>query len=128
MDVNQATTFKLKALIADDSRLMRKILKDILQKENFDVIGEAENGDQALELCHQFMPNLLTLDIAMPGRDGIATLKEVKKISNDIKVVMITSNDKHDIILEALKQGADNYITKPYEPEKVARVVNCIEY
>lgn len=121
-------TFKLKALIADDSRLMRKMLKDILEKENFEVVGEAANGDEALQMCQQFMPNLLTLDIAMPGRDGLATLKEVKKISGDIKVVMITSNDKHDIILEALKQGADNYITKPYEPEKVARVINCIEY
>ena len=121
-------TFKLKALIADDSRLMRKMLKDILEKENFEVVGEAANGDEALTMCQQFMPNLLTLDIAMPGRDGLATLKEVKKISSDIKVVMITSNDKHDIILEALKQGADNYITKPYEPEKVARVINCIEY
>ena len=121
-------SFKLKALIADDSRLMRKMLKDILEKENFDVVGEAANGDEALALCQQHMPNLLTLDIAMPGRDGLATLKEVKKISGDIKVVMITSNDKHDIILEALKQGADNYITKPYEPEKVARVINCLEY
>ena len=121
-------SFKLKALIADDSRLMRKMLKDILEKENFEVVGEAANGDEALELCQQHMPNLLTLDIAMPGRDGLATLKEVKKISLDIKIVMITSNDKHDIILEALKQGADNYITKPYEPEKVARVINCIEY
>lgn len=121
-------SFKLKALIADDSRLMRKMLKDILEKENFDVVGEAANGDEALAMCQQHMPNLLTLDIAMPGRDGLATLKEVKKISLDIKVVMITSNDKHDIILEALKQGADNYITKPYEPEKVARVINCLEY
>jgi two-component system chemotaxis response regulator CheY len=121
-------TFKLKALIADDSRLMRKMLKDILERENFEIVGEAENGDQAVVLCQQHMPNLLTLDIAMPGRDGLSTLREVKKISGDIKVVMITSNDKHDIILEALKQGADNYITKPYEPEKVARVVNCIEY
>ncbi len=121
-------SFKLKALIADDSRLMRKMLKDILEKENFEVVGEAANGDEALAMCQQHMPNLLTLDIAMPGRDGLATLKEVKKISTDIKVVMITSNDKHDIILEALKQGADNYITKPYEPEKVARVINCIEY
>jgi two-component system, chemotaxis family, chemotaxis protein CheY len=121
-------TFKLKALIADDSRLMRKMLKDILEKENFEVVGEAANGDEAIQMCQQHMPNLLTLDIAMPGKDGLATLKEVKKISGDIKVVMITSNDKHDIILEALKQGADNYITKPYEPEKVARVINCIEY
>ena len=121
-------SFKLKALIADDSRLIRKMLKDILEKENFEVVGEAANGDEALQMCQQHMPNILTLDIAMPGRDGLATLKEVKKISADIKVVMITSNDKHDIILEALKQGADNYITKPYEPEKVARVVNCIEY
>ncbi|MBI4865187.1 MAG: response regulator [Candidatus Riflebacteria bacterium] len=121
-------TFKLKALIADDSRVMRKILKDILIKENFDVVAEAANGDEAVALCKEHMPNLLTLDIAMPGKDGIQTLKEVKLISNDIKVVMITSNDKHDIILEALKLGADNYITKPYEPEKVARVINCIEY
>ena len=121
-------TFKLKALIADDSRLMRKMLKDILERENFEVVGEAKDGDETLELCRQLVPNLLTLDIAMPGKDGIETLKEVKKISSDIKVVMITSNDKHDIILEALKQGADNYITKPYEPEKVARVINCIEY
>jgi two-component system chemotaxis response regulator CheY len=121
-------TFKLKALIADDSRVMRKILKDILERENFDVVGEAADGEEAITLCRQHMPTLLTLDIAMPGKDGLQTLKEVKAFSTEIKVVMITSNDKHDIILEALKQGADNYITKPYEPEKVARVVNCIEY
>jgi len=121
-------TFKLKALIADDSSLMRKILRGILEKENFEVVGEAKDGEEAIQLCRQHMPNLLTLDIAMPGKDGLVTLREVKQLSSDIKVVMITSNDKHDIILEALKQGADNYITKPYEPEKVARVINCIEY
>lgn len=121
-------TFKLKALIADDSQLMRKILKDILERENFDVVAEAKDGQEAIDLCKQHMPNLLTLDIAMPGKDGIATLREVKVLSSDIKVVMITSQDKHDVILEALKLGADNYITKPYEPEKVARVVNCIDY
>jgi len=121
-------SFKLKALIADDSKVMRKILKDILERENFEVVAEAANGDEALLACQQFNPNLLTLDIAMPGKDGITTLREVKEISRDIKVVMITSNDKADIILEAIRLGAENYITKPYEPEKVARIVNCINY
>lgn len=121
-------SFKLKALIADDSKVMRKILKGILEKENFEVVGEAANGDEAIEFCKANQPNLLTLDIAMPGKDGITTLREIKLISGDIKVVMITSNDKADIILEAIRLGAENYITKPYEPEKVARIINCINY
>lgn len=121
-------SFKLKALIADDSKVMRKILKGILEKENFEVVGEAANGDEAIEFCKANQPNLLTLDIAMPGKDGITTLREIKQISGDIKVVMITSNDKADIILEAIRLGAENYITKPYEPEKVARIINCINY
>lgn len=127
-DGDERISFKLKAVICDDSAVMRKILSEILTRENFDLVGEAANGIEAVHLCKLHRPNLLTLDIAMPGMDGIQTLKEIRKISSDIKVVMVTSLDAQDIIVEALKNGAENYITKPYQAEKIARVINCISY
>lgn len=121
-------TFKLTAIICDDSRLQRKILRDTIEKENFSVVGEAESGDDAVNLCQEHHPNLLILDISMPGKGGIETLKEVKQLSPETKVVMVTAVDSDEIIVEALKIGADNYITKPYQAAKVARVINALDY
>ncbi|MBI3890471.1 MAG: response regulator [Candidatus Wallbacteria bacterium] len=121
-------SFKLKALVCDDSSVMRKILTEILEAENFQVVAEAPDGIEAVRLCKLHTPNLVTLDIAMPGMDGISALKEIRKISKEIKVVMVTSLDRQELVLEALKNGAENYITKPYQAEKVARVIACINY
>ncbi len=120
--------FKLKAVICDDSAVMRRILSEILKKENFEVVAEAPHGVEAISVCKVHKPNLLLLDIAMPGLDGIETLKEIKKLSADIKVVMVTSLDTQEMMIEALRNGAENYVTKPYQAEKIARVVNCIHY
>ncbi len=124
----EGAAFKLRAVICDDSSVMRKILCEILETENFHVVGEAADGIEAIHLCKLHKPNLLMLDIAMPGLDGIQTLKEVKKVAAETKVVMVTSIGAQDMILEALKHGAENYITKPYQAEKVARVISCIRY
>lgn len=121
-------SFKLKAVISDDSGVMRKILKEILEKENFDVVGEAGDGYETLDLCARHLPNLLTLDIAIPGPDGIEILKKVKAAHKSIRVVMVTSLDTQEAMIEALELGAEGYVTKPYQPEKVARVISCIEY
>ncbi len=107
---------------------MRKILTEILEAEKFQVVAEAPDGIEAVRLCKLHKPNLVTLDIAMPGMDGISALKEIHKISPDIKIVMVTSLDRQELVVEALRNGAENYITKPYQAEKVARVINCIHY
>jgi two-component system chemotaxis response regulator CheY len=121
-------SFQLKALVCDDSSVMRKILTEILEAEKFQVVAEAADGIEAVRLCKLHKPNLVTLDIAMPGMDGISALKEIRKISPDIKIVMVTSLDRQELVVEALRNGAENYITKPYQAEKVARVINCIHY
>ena len=120
--------FRLTAIIVDDVAMMRKMLRDILESQNFEVIGEAANGQEAIDLCRQRSPHLVTLDITMPVIDGLTALKEIKKLNADIKVVMVSAFGERQNVLEAIKNGAANFIVKPFNAEKVIRVINSIRF
>ena len=108
-----------KVLIVDDAAFMRKLLRNILFSGGFDIVGEAENGKQAVELYKKLRPDIVTMDIIMPEMNGIEALKEIKKIDPNAKVVMCTAVGQEQMVKTAIKFGARGYIVKPFQAPKV---------
>lgn len=108
-----------KILIVDDSTVSRKKLRTILEAANHEIVGEAGDGAEALKKYEALSPDLVTLDITIPNVDGISVLKEIMKHDPKARVVMITALGKGETILTALNAGARNYITKPFEDDKI---------
>ena len=102
-------------LIVDDSRTMRKVLAGSLKEEGHEVIGNAANGQEALDLLKTLKPDLVTLDITMPEMDGIEALKRIKSEYPDQKVIMVSAASQKDKVMEALKIGAVDFIQKPFD-------------
>ena len=105
-------------LIVDDSKFMRKMLRKILSIK-YNVVGEAEDGLKALEMVKKFDPDLVTLDVDMPKMDGFEVLSRIKEDEESQKVIMCTSVDQHEKVLEAMKRGADGYIVKPFKKDSI---------
>ncbi len=115
----------VKTLVVDDSAFMRNILKKILTPTGkFVVIGEASNGKEAIEKAKELQPDLITMDIVMPEMDGITATREIKKILPNVKIVMCTSIDQEKKVIEAIEAGADGYIVKPFQAQKVLEELN----
>lgn len=107
-------------LIVDDSALIRKTLRDLVENLGYTVVGEAINGAEAIEEYRSLKPGIVTLDITMPVMDGVEALKEIKKIDPSAKVVMITAAGQQNKVIEALKVGAAKFIIKPFSKDEVA--------
>ena len=114
----------LKVLVVDDSAIIRKTLSDQLQELNYEVIGVAKNGNEAIKLYEELKPDFVTMDITMPVKNGIIALKEIKKLDKDAKVIMITSHGEERLVMEAIKSGAIGYILKPILHAKIQKAVN----
>lgn len=106
-------------LMIDDSRTSRKILRTALEKGGFTIIGEASNGEEGYLKYKELKPDIVTMDITMPTMDGIECLTLIKKENSEAKVVMITAAGQKEKMVEALKRGAEDFITKPFEEDKV---------
>lgn len=115
-----------KILIVDDSAIMRRNLSNILRNGGHEIIGEACNGMQALGEYENSHPDLITMDITMPLRDGIEALAKILGKHPDAKVIMISAINQKAKVFEALKLGAKNYIIKPFAAEKVINTVNQV--
>lgn len=114
-----------KILITDDSRTSRKILRTLLTESGYEVV-EAENGQMGVEKYKEEKPDLVTMDITMPVMDGIEALKEIRACDSAAKVVMVTAAGQENKIVEAVKHGAAEFITKPFEKEKILETVEKI--
>ncbi|PSP82950.1 response regulator [Halobacteriales archaeon QS_1_68_17] len=110
------------ALIVEDSEFMRNLLRDILAEEHT-VVDEAENGVEGVELFHEHDPDLVMMDIVMPVKDGIEATDEIKSDSPATPVIMCTSVGQEEKMKEAVKAGADGYITKPFQKPSVLEAV-----
>ena len=108
-------------LIVDDAAFMRMMVKDILTKGGYNVVGEAENGVVAVQKYSELKPDLITLDITMPNMDGTEALKEIKAYDSNAKVIMITAAGQQHKVIEALKLGAKRFITKPFDKEEILK-------
>lgn len=112
-----------KILIVDDSKTSRRILRGILENAGFEVIGDAENGEIGYLKYKELLPDLVTMDITMPNMDGIESLSLIKKENPEAKVVMITAAGQKEKMVEALKRGADEFVTKPYVQEEIVAII-----
>lgn len=110
-------------LIVDDSRTSRKILRKILETAGHTIVAEAGNGEEGYIQYRDIKPDVVTMDITMPTMDGIEALQLIKKLDDNAKVVMITALGQKEKMVQAIKLGASEFITKPFED---ADVINAI--
>lgn len=116
----------MRVLIVDDSMYMRTVLKNILTEAGHEVVGEAAKGEEGFALAEELNPDLVTLDNIMPDINGMEVLKRMKEQGIEAKVVMISAVGQDAMIEEARALGADDYITKPFSPDKVMDVINAV--
>jgi two-component system chemotaxis response regulator CheY len=110
-------------LIVDDSFYMRTMLKNMLTDAGYEVVGEAANGAQAVEMAASTNPDLITLDVILPDNTGLDVLKSLRQIQPNAKVVMCSAVGQEVIVTEAIENGALAYIVKPFSEEKVLEIV-----
>lgn len=108
-----------RVLIVDDAVFMRMKLRDILEKNGYEVVAEAQNGVEAVEKFKQEKPDLVTMDITMPEMDGVAALKEIKSQDKDAKVIMCSAMGQQSMVMEAIQSGALDFIVKPFDTDRV---------
>ncbi len=113
-------------LMVDDSRTSRRILRQILEQEGHTVVEEAVNGEDGVRKFQQHRPDMVTMDITMPVLDGIEALKMIKALKSDSKVIMVSAAGQKSKILECLKAGADEFITKPFQQNEIVEAVKRI--
>lgn len=113
-------------LVVDDAAFMRVLLKNILKSGGHEVVGEAENGIEALEKYEELKPDLVTMDIVMPHLDGIETTRSIIKIDPKARIVMCTAVGQQAKVLEAIKAGARGYIVKPFQADKVLKEIEKV--
>jgi len=98
----------------------------VLEKAGFEVVGEAENGMESISQYQKFKPDLVTMDITMPVMDGIEALKEIRKLDNNAKVLMVSAMGQEGIVKEAVLSGAKTFLVKPFSDEKLVSAVTQI--
>jgi two-component system, chemotaxis family, chemotaxis protein CheY len=115
-----------KVLIVDDAAFMRMAIKKILEKNGFEVIGEAENGERGVQKYKESKPDIVTMDMTMPEMTGIEALKAIREFDPKAKVVMVSAMGQEVFIREAVIQGAKSFIVKPFKEDHVVRTLNKI--
>lgn len=113
-----------KILIVDDSRTSRKMLRNILESNGHEIIDEAVNGQEGVQKFQSLKPDVVTLDITMPVVDGVEALKMIKALDPESKVVMVTAAGQKNKMIECIKAGANEFLTKPFEQQEIVDVIN----
>ena len=113
-------------LLVDDAAFMRMMLKDILTKNGYKVVGEAENGVKAVEKFKELSPSLSILDITMPEMDGIQAAREIKAIDQDAIIVMCSAMGQQSMVIESIQAGAKDFIVKPFQADRVLEAVRKV--
>lgn len=124
--MEQEENVALKVLIADDALFMRNLLRDILERSGFQVVAEAADGVEAIELYREHKPDLVTMDIVMPLKSGIEALEEIVSEDPQARIVMCSALGQESLVLEAVQCGARDFIVKPFKEERVVEVVRRI--
>ena len=113
-----------KILIVDDSRTSRKMLRNILESNGHEIIDHAVNGQEGVHKFQALKPDVVTLDITMPVVDGVEALKMIKALDPESKVVMVTAAGQKNKMIECIKAGANEFLTKPFEQQEIVDVIN----
>lgn len=115
-----------KILIVDDAIFMRKMLSDILVKDGHQIVGEAENAKEAVNLYKKLKPDVMTLDIIMPEVEGVDALKAIREINSEdpqARILMVSAMGQQETVVEAIQAGAKDFIVKPFQPSNVTSAV-----
>lgn len=112
-------------IIVDDAAIMRMRLREILETD-YDILAEAQSGEEAVDLCQRLEPDFVTLDISMPGTNGMDALKELKGCSPDVKVVMVSAVGQKRMVIDALQMGASDFVIKPFDADRVMKAIGRI--
>ena len=112
-----------RVLLVDDASFMRMMLKNILVGSGYEIAGEAENGNKALEQYKALKPDLVIMDIIMPEMGGIDAVREIMKASPGAKILMCSSMGQQSLVVEAIQAGAKDFIVKPFQPSNVLEAV-----
>jgi len=119
----------IRVLIVDDASFMRLSMKTMMEKNGFEVVGEAENGAVAILKYNELRPDIVTMDITMPVMDGLQALKQIIKLDSKAKIIMITAMGQESMVKEAVISGAKGFIIKPYKEleviQTIEQIVNC---
>ena len=111
-------------LITDDAKFMRTMLARIVKEHGYKVAGMAEDGEEAIELYKELEPDLVSMDITMPGMGGIEATKEIIEYDPDARIVVCSAMGQKPMVLEAIEAGAKDFIVKPIKPEKVKETLD----
>ena len=114
---------EVRFLIVDDAIFMRTVLKKMLIDADFNVVGEAGNGLQAIDMAKELQPDVITLDITMPEMDGIQAIENILEVSPNSKIIMCSAMGQHSKVVEAIKRGAKDFIVKPFEKTRVLQAI-----
>ena len=113
-------------LICDDAAFMRMMIKDILTKNGYNIVGEAENGAKAVEKYAKLKPDLVLMDITMPEMDGIEALKKIKAADANASIIMCSAMGQQAMVIESIQSGAKDFIVKPFQADRVLEAVQKV--
>lgn len=113
-------------LLVDDTKFMRVTLAGILKKAKHDIVGEGENGIEAVNLYREQLPDLVMMDITMPKMSGLEAIKEIKKEYPGAKIIMCSAMGQQRIVVESIEAGAKDFIVKPFDERCVLEAVNRV--
>lgn len=113
-------------IVVDDAIFMRMKLKDILEKAGYEVVGEAQNGKEAIDKYKSERPDLVIMDITMPEMDGVSALKGIMAVDSSAKVIMCSAMGQQSMVMEAIQAGALDFIVKPFDNDRVIKSLNKV--
>lgn len=110
-------------LIVDDSTIIRMMIRNILIKHGYNIVGEAENGNVAIEKYETLQPDIVTMDITMPDKDGLTALKEIKVMDPHAKIIICSTMGQRSVVDEVLQAGAIDFVSKPFQAERLIEAI-----
>ena len=110
---------KKRLLVVDDSMVMRTMISDVLSRHGFELVGEAQDGNEALEKYKELNPDLVTMDIVMPREHGIDALKKIFEFDKTARIVVVSGLHQKNLLMDALDAGAKDYVIKPFDEKEI---------
>jgi len=113
-------------LVVDDAAIIRELIKDAARENDWQIVGEAANGQQAIEQFRVLRPDAVTLDLVMPVYDGLHALSGIMEIDSTAQVLVVSALDQTKVLRDALERGARDFIVKPFERARLAAALECM--
>ena len=121
--MEEAAGVTIRVLLADDHRMLREGLRRSMTEEGFDVVGEADNGEQAVAMAADLLPDIVLMDVSMPEMDGVEATRAIRATGTHTRVIMLTMHADKEVLAEAIRAGASGYLVKDCSTDEVADAV-----